>query len=409
MADAPSSDPSLFLDGIRVLDFTQYLAGPSATRLMAELGAEIIKVEQPPHGDPMRAQAPRKNRRSGSFVQQNRGKQSLCVDLRSEDGIKLIKQILPTVDVVIENFTPGVMARRGLDYQTLRAIRPDLIMASVSGYGQDGFMASRSSFDFIAQAFSGLMYVTGEPDGPPMFVGTGLGDTVAGVHAFAGIGHALFARSRTGQGTHVDVSMVDALFHAHENNVQAHSITEGEYTPRREGRHYGPVAPAGSFQGPEGWIVLLCGVNQIGNLWPALGRPELADDPRFATNETRIEHRAALTDIIESWMGGFDSDEAVLDHLAEHRVPSGPVMSPADASNSAYYVESGMVREISDRLIGNFMVPGFPIKFDGARPNLDAPAPDLGEHNSPILGSLGISDDEFARLVETGVLFSKSR
>ena len=408
MADA-HNDSSRFLDGIRVLDFTQYLAGPSATRLMAELGAEIIKVEQPPYGDPMRAQSPRKNRRSGSFVQQNRGKQSLCVDLRSEAGIDLLYKLMPTIDVVVENFTPGVMARRGLDYDTLTTFRPDLIMASVSGFGQDGPLASRSSFDFIAQAYSGLMHVTGEPDGPPMFVGTGLGDTVAGVHAFAGIGFALFSRSRTGKGTHIDVSMVDALFHAHENNVQAHSITEGEYIPRREGRHYGPVAPAGSFKGPDGWIVLLCGVNQIASLWPAIDQPQLADDPRFATNETRVEHRDALTKIIEDWMAGFDSDEAVLAHLAEHRVPSGPVLSPADAINHAYYVERGMVREISDRLIGNFAIPGFPIAFDGTRPNLDAPAPDLGEHNEQIVGSLGVEGDAIASLVDDGVLFSKPR
>ncbi len=399
----------MFLDGIRVLDFTQYLAGPSSTRLMAELGAEIIKVEQPPYGDPMRAQSPRKNRRSGSFVQQNRGKQSICVDLRSEAGADFIRRLVPTVDVVVENFTPGVMARRGLDYETLRGLRPDLIMASVSGFGQDGPLADRSSFDFIAQAYSGLMHVTGEPDGPPVFVGTGLGDTMAGVHAFAGIGHALFRRERTGEGAYIDVSMVDVLFHAHENNVQAHSITNGEYTPERAGRHYGPVAPAGSFRGPEGWIVMLCGVNQIASLWQALGRPELADDARFATNETRVEHRDALTEIIESWMAGFDSDEAVLTALAHHRVPSGPVLSPADAINHAYFVERGVVREISDRLIGNFAIPGFPIAFDGSRPNLDAPAPYLGEHNEPVGSSLGMSSDELTRLVEDGVLFAKPR
>lgn len=409
MTEAERINSSMFLDGIRVLDFTQYLAGPSSTRLMAELGAEIIKVEQPPYGDPMRAQSPRKNRRSGSFVQQNRGKQSICVDLRSEAGADFIRQLIPTIDVVVENFTPGVMARRGLDYDTLRGNRPDLIMASVSGFGQDGPLADRSSFDFIAQAYSGIMHVTGEPDGPPVFVGAGLGDTIAGVHAFAGIGHALFRRERTGRGAYIDVSMVDALFHVHENNVQAHSITNGEYEPMREGRHYGPVAPAGSFQGPEGWIVMLCGVNQIESLWPALGRPELADDPRFATNETRVEHRDALTEIIEAWMATFDSDEAVLAALAEHRVPSGPVLSPADAINHAYFVERGVVREISDRLIGNFAVPGFPIAFDGTRPNLDAPASYLGEHNEQVAGSIGFSKDQVARMVDDGVLFSKPR
>ena len=206
-------------------------------------------------------------------------------------------------------------------------------MASVSGFGQTGPMSNRGSFDFIAQAYSGIMHVTGDPDGPPMFVGTGLGDTNAGVHAFAGIGYALFHRDRTGEGSHIYVSMVDALFHMHENNVQATSITSGEYEPMRAGRHYGPVAPAGSFKGPDGWIVLLCGVNQIKNLWEALGSPELADDPRFTTNDTRIEHRDALTEIIESWMSTFATNDEVLTTFEQHRVPCGPVISPAEASS----------------------------------------------------------------------------
>ncbi len=402
------------LDGIRVLDFTQYLAGPSCTRLMAELGAEVIKVEQPPFGDPMRAQSPRKNRRSGSFVQQNRGKRDLCIDLRSPEGIEIITALIPSVDVVIENFTPGVMARRGLDYDTLRAIKPDLIMASVSGFGQTGPLADRSSFDFIAQAYSGIMHVTGDPDGPPMFVGAGLGDTVAGVHAFGAIGNALFQRERKrakgeAWGTHIDISMVDSLFHMHENSVQAASITEGEYVPMREGRHYSPVAPAGSFQGPDGWIVLLCGVNQIDNLWPAIGRPELADDPRFATNETRIEHRDELTQVIESWMATFDSDQAVLDHLAANRVPCGPVLSPADAIDHEYFVARGMVREIDDPLIGSFTIPGFPYAMDDVRPNIDAAAPNLGQDNAALLTEIGFDDAAIARLGDNGIIAEKPR
>ncbi len=398
-----------FLAGIRVLDFTQYLAGPSCTRLMAELGAEVIKVEQPPFGDPMRAQAPRKNRRSGSFVQQNRGKRDLCVDLRHEAGIDIIRKLTPSVDVVVENFTPGVMARRGIDFDALTAIKPDLIMASVSGFGQTGPLSDRSSFDFIAQAYSGVMHVTGDPDGPPMFVGAGLGDTMAGVHAFAAIGHALFRRERTGHGTHIDISMVDSLFHIHENSVQASSITDGEYVPMREGRHYSPVAPAGSFKGPDGWIVLLCGVNQIDNLWPALGQPELADDPRFATNETRIEHRDELTDVIEAWMATFDSDDAVLNHLAEHRVPCGPVLSPADAIDHAYFVERGMVRQVDDPLIGQFTIPGFPFAFSGERPNIDAVAPNLGQDNTELLAELGFDADSITQLSDDGVIAEKPR
>jgi len=404
------TDGERILEGITVLDFTQYLAGPSCTRLMVELGADVIKVEQPPYGDPMRAQGPRKNRRSGSFIQQNRGKRDICVDLSTDEGVTIVKALAAEVDIVVENFTPGVMARRSLDYNSLREVNPDLIMASVSGFGQTGPMSNRPSFDFIAQAYSGMMHVTGEPDGPPLFVGAGLGDTNAGVHAFAALGYALFHRSRTGEGTHIDISMVDSLFHMHENSVQATSLTDGEYIPARAGRHYGPVSPAGSFKGPAGWIVLLCGINQMSNLWRALGAPELADDARFATNDSRIEHREALTEIIEAWMGGFDSDAEVLSALTQSRVPCGPVMSPADAINDEYYVSREMVREVDDPLTGPFTIPGFPIMFDGERPNVEVSTPALGQDNHDVLaGLLRYSDAQIADLEQRGIIASKNR
>ena len=243
-----------------------------------------------------------------------------------------------------------------------------------------------------------------------MFVGTGLGDTNAGVHAFAGIGYALFHRDRTGEGSHIDVSMVDALFHMHENNVQATSITDGEYEPMRAGRHYGPVAPAGSFEGPDGWIVLLCGVNQIANLWDALGQPELADDPRFATNDTRIEHRDALTDIIEKWMATFESNTDVLAAFEKARVPCGPVLDPAEAITHEYFVERGMIRTAEDELTGPFAIPGFPIAISGQRPDDDLRAPSLGQDNAEVLRDiLGYDDETIASLTENGVLGSKPR
>ena len=407
-----TSDPSpvAYLDGVVVLDFTQYLAGPAATRLLVELGADVIKVEQPPYGDPLRAQGPRKNRRSGSFIQQNRGKRSIGVDLSTEEGIEIIKELVPEVDVVVENFTPGVMARKGLAYEDLARLNPGLIMASVSGFGQTGDRAGRGSFDFIAQAYSGLMHMTGEPDGPPMFVGAGLGDTNAGVHAFAGIGFALYNRERTGQGAHVDVSMIDALFHFQEQAVQAASLTDGAFQPMRQGRHYQPAAPAGSFRGPEGWIVILCSVNQITNLWKALDRPELADDERFATNDGRLANRDELTTIVEEWMATFDTDAAVLEQLEAHRVPCGPVLNPADAATHPYFVERGAVRQVEDPFVGTLTVPGFPIHFSNAAMDPDLVTPNLGQHNAEVLGDLLDYDDErLADLSERGILGSKDR
>ncbi len=215
------------LDGIVVLDLTQYLAGPTCTRMLVELGADVIKVEFPPYGDPGRSFAPRKHQRAGFHVQQNRGKRSVCIDLGTDEGIAAVRRMAASADIVVENFSPGVMARKGLDYDTLSADNPKLVMVSISGFGQTGPLSDRPAFDFIAQAYAGVMHMTGEPDGPPLFVGIGLGDVNAGVHAFAAIGHALFRRERIGVGTHLDIAMVDALVHMQETGVYASSLTDG--------------------------------------------------------------------------------------------------------------------------------------------------------------------------------------
>jgi len=398
-----------YLEGIRVLDFTQYLAGPACTRLLVELGAEVVKVERSPYGDPVRAAPPRINRRSGNFVQQNRGKRSLCLDLSRPEAVELVKELIPHVDVVVENFSHGVMDRWGMGWDDLSAINPRLIMASVTGFGQTGPLKHKTCFDFIAQAYSGLMHMTGEPDGPPTMVGMGLGDTNAGFHAFAGVGFALFHRDRTGRGTHIDVSMVDALFHMQETAVHSATMLE-DYEPMRSGRFYGPMMPAGPFKSPGGWIVILCAQNQIQALWNAIGHPEFADDPKFATNPGRLENREELADIIESWMATFETDDEVMAALEAERVPCGPVLSPADAIEHPYFVERGTVREITDPLAGTFSIPGFPIKFSDAPPDPDLVTATLGEHNRDILADLlGYDSATIDALEADGLLFSKDR
>ncbi len=391
-------DPTQMLEGVRVLDFTQYLAGPSCTRLLMELGADVIKVELSPDGDPSRPITPQRNGMSGLFAQQNRGKRSVALDLHQPESIQAIMRMIPDIDVVVENGTPGLMDRRGLGYAALAALNPRLIMASVSGFGQSGSYSHRPCFDFIAQGMAGLMHMTGEPDGPPYFVGIGMGDTNAGVHAFAGIGYALYQRDRTGLGTHIDVSMIDALFHMHEQAVNATSISGGAYTPMRQGRHYQPASPAGSFKGPQGWIVILCMPGQIGGLWAALGRPELGQDPNFADFEARISNRAMLTELIETWMATFSTDDEVLAVLERHRVPSGPVLSPADAITHPWFIEQGSIRQIDDGEGGTFAVPGFPLRFDGIRPHREVVAPKMGEHTREVLASFGLTPEEIDRL-----------
>ena len=401
------------LDGIRVLDLTQYLAGPACTRMLAEMGAEVVKVEAAPYGDPSRAFTPRRNRRAGFFVQQHRGKQSICLDLRSDDGMAIVRALADEVDVVVENFSPGVMDRKGWGYDELSSTNPRLVMASVSGFGQTGPLRDTPAFDFVAQAYGGIMHMTGDPDGPPTFVGIGLADTSAGVHAFAAIGFALFQRERTGNGCHIDASMVDSLVHMHETSVYAPSITddlEEPYVPMRAGRHYQPSTPGAGYRSPQGWIVVFCTQGQIDGLWRAMGRPELGDDERFRTNDARLAHRDELTAMIEDWMAGFATDDEVIAVLEAERVPCSKVLSPAEFVDQPHLIERGMIREVVDPVAGPVTIPGFPLAFDDHRPATGAPAPTLGEHNHAVLRDLlGFDDGRIAELESSGVLASKPR
>lgn len=398
-----------YLEGVTVLDFTQYLAGPSCTRLLVEMGADVIKVEYPPYGDPVRPSPPRRNGRSAYHVQQNRGKRSLSVDLTRPEGISLIEDLVPKVDIVVENYSPGVMERRGLGYQRLRELNPQIIMASISGFGQSGPLSEKTAFDFIAQAYSGLMHMTGEPDGPPMLIGAGIADTSTGVHAFAALGYALYRRDRTGEGSHLDIGMVDVMYHMQETAVSGPSLSQGEVVGMRTGRHYAPASPAGIFKGPQGWIVVFALENQIANLWAALGRPELAEDPRFLNNRTRLEHRDALTDIIENWMKTFDDDEGVVAVLEQHRVPCGPVVEPVKlAETHPHFLQRGTVREVTDPLAGPMLIPGFPLRFSDAPELPDLVAAEVGEHNDSVLGDLlGMDAESVSALEDEGVLYRR--
>ena len=400
-----NGDP-MILEGCTVLDFTQYLAGAGVTRLMAELGADIIKVEFPGVGDPARLLPVVVESRSGWFVQHNRGKQSLCIDWDTTEGREALLELARDVDIVAENFSSAdIMARRGLDYESIKAVNPDVIYLSVSCFGRTSPWKSKPGFDFIAQAVSGIMHMTGDPDGPPMMVGSALGDTNGAVHGFASLGYALYHRERTGQGQHIDIAMTDALFHFHEGQLQANHLSGGEYVPERFGNHHSAVFPAGSFRGPQGYIVVLALDLQWPNVCECLGRLDLLEDPRLQTLGDRATHRAELIEIVEGWMATFDSDEEVLDELEKFRVPAGPVLSPLDALDHPHFKARDMVRWVEDRQLGKIPIPGFPFKF-GAQPELaDIEAALLGEHNEAVLaGRLGYSAERIEQLHHSGVL-----
>ena len=407
--EASSSETRIF-SGIRVLDFTQYLAGPTVTRFMAELGATVIKVELAPGGDPSRQLPFIRDGRSAYFVQQNRGKRSFCVDLSKQEAVTLLRALAAKVDVVVENFGPGVLDKRGLGYADLRPSHPGLIMASVSAFGRTGPLAGKVGFDLMAQAFSGICHMTGDPAGPPQFVHAGIADVVSGVHAFGAIAAALFHRSRTGRGQAIDIALVDSLYHAHELNVQAFANSGGAYVPIRGGSQHPLVGPYGIYRGPQGWIALLVLDRQWPAMVAALDRPDLLTDPRFATGALRGKNRAELTRIIEDWMGTFASDAAVLEALERHRVPAAPVLSVADTVSHPYFQAREMIRRVPDPILGEVTIPGFPLKFSEF-PELPAlQAPLLGEHNAEVLREqLGFDDARVRDLTERGVLYSDRR
>ena len=400
----------MLLEGVRVLDFTQYLSGPSATRMLAELGADVIKVEYGPNGDPSRTLPFVSDSGSSSYYsQQNRGKRSVCLDLGSEDACDLARNLAAQCHVVVENFGPGVLERRGLGWDHLQALKPDLVMASISAFGKSGPLSHLQGFDLMGQALSGMMHLTGEADGAPQFTGSPISDCAAGQMLFGAIGHALFHRERTGEGQYVEVTLVDPLFAMHSIAVQGHSATGGDWSQERSGRQFSIVVPSGTYKGPEGWVVLQVLAPQWQRLCEAMGDSGLASDSRFATAEARITNAAELLSLVETWMQGFNSDAELLSYLEEQRIPAAPVLSPEEAMVHPHFTERGMVRQVVDPDFVEITVTGLPAKFSSVEiPDNEPLPPFLGEHNGEVLSELlGMSESAISELEQRGILLSQ--
>lgn len=397
------------LDGYKVLDFTQVLAGPTATRMMAEMGAEVIKVELAPNGDPSRALPFLRDGRSAYYIQQNRGKKSLCVDVKTPSGLEIIRALIPKVDVMIENYAPGVIGRMGLGYDTVRGLNPKIVMCSISSLGQSGPLAQRPGYDTVGAAYAGVVDMCGYPDRAPVFPALGIGDVSTGVHALAAITSALLGRERSGRGQYVETSLLDCYFGYHELNVQMLSASRGAMKPRRTGEHHYMVAPAGMFKGKNTYILIIGGLDRQ---WPAMcqamDRPDLIDDPRFNSIEGRARHIAEVIRIVQDWVDSR-SDEEVEQALEEHRVPFAPALTVEQAMNHPHLRQRRTVRTISDRFLGEFDIPGFPLRFSEYG-ELSLEAPTLGEHNAQILNDyLGYSAARIEELEKAGVLNRGSR
>lgn len=398
------------LAGYKVLDFTQIVAGPTTTRLMAEMGAEVIKVEQAPHGDPARLNGILKEGRSGYFVQHNLCKQSVCVSLKTDEGRDIIHRLIPHMDVVVENYSPGAIQRLGFGFEELTKLNPRLIMCSISALGQTGPLASVPGYDYIAQAYSGFNEVTGERGRAPAMPMAAIGDVSTGVHAFGAIACALLHRERTGEGQFIDVSLLDAYIHSHDFTIQAHSASGGKFVPTRSGAHHMGMAPCGIFKATDGYVVI---VGALDHQWQGvartIGHPEFIEDPRFRTNRDRVHHKKELIEAIEGWLDTMGGREEAVTAFHKERVPAAPVLTIPEVVAHPHLLEREAIRPISDRVLGDFVLPGFPFRFSTpARTDRDLEAPDLGEHNDQVLNKyLSMETEQLRGLADRGVLVSK--
>lgn len=384
------------LSGIRVIDFTRMLAGPLCTALLADIGADVIKVENPGGGDDARQFHPRKGDESTYFMLLNRSKRSVTIDLKSSKGIELIEALVAKSDVVVENFRPGTVKRLGIDYERLSAINPRIVYASISGFGQTGPMSSQPSYDIIAQAMSGLMSITGRPDGPPTRVGESMGDSIAGLYASWGILAALQARHRTGRGQHVDVAMLDSLFSLLVTPLSEYFFTG--VVPQRVGNRHPVSTPFDTYRASDGLVVIAVANNALfAKFAAAIGQPQLSADARFTSDDRRTANEPALRALIEQWTGMYTVDH-IVDHIGRAGVPVSPIWSVAQAAESEHMRGRGFVRQVDHPSAGEITVVSQPVRFS-ADASLAAPPPLLGEHTDAVLADcLGLSAVEIERL-----------
>jgi CoA:oxalate CoA-transferase len=377
------------LSGIKVLDLSRVLAGPYCTALLADLGAEIIKLE-PPAGDDYRHVGPFKDGESALFTLNNRGKKSIVLDLKNPADLKLAQELAARVDVVVENFRPGVAARLGLGAETLRKASPRLIYCSISGFGQEGPFKDLPAYDLVVQAMSGLMAATGEDGGAPLKTGESIADLIAGLFASWSIMAALVSRNATGQGTTLDVAMYDALFSMLTTSHAQH-FYDG-VLPGRVGNRHPLSTPFGCFRARDGQVVIaVLNGGQFQRLAALVGKPEIADDPRFATDSSRTQHEPALRALIEEWSGRLTTEEAVA-ALAAQGLPTAPIWNIAQAADNDHAAARGLVSMLAHPVLGRAPVVGQPVRFDGAKPVAATAAPRLGGDIAAVLKEFGLEN-----------------
>jgi len=394
------------LAGVRVLDLSRVLAGPWCTQLLADLGAEVIKIEKPGAGDDTRHWGPPWHERDGEkvaayFLSANRGKKSAAIDFATDEGAQLVRRLAASADVVVENFKVGGLARFGLDAGSLRKANPRLIVASITGFGQDGPYAARAGYDYIIQAMGGLMSITGQPDGEPgggpMRVGVAVVDLFTGLYTAVAILAALYRRERDGEGAHVDMALFDTSL-AMLANQASNALVSGA-DPPRQGNTHPNIVPYQPFEAADQPIVVAIGNDrQFARLAALCGHPEWTADERFATNAARVSNRSAMVAAVAKSIRAKPAAEW-LQALEEAGIPAGPINNVSQALADVQAQHRAMVRTIA----GTPLV-GSPVRIDGERADSGLLPPRLGEHSAEVLQTLGVEAEELARLRQLGVI-----
>ena len=398
----PASDekrPNMPLAGITVIDLGQIYQGPYATLLMAKAGANVIKVE-PLTGEPVRLRAKVAKSATFPFAMLNSNKRGITLDLKSAKGRELLKRMVAKADVLLENFAPGVMDRLGLGYAVLREVNPGLVYGSGTGYGLDGPDRDNLAMDLTVQAVSGIMSVTGFPDGPPLKAGPAVVDFLSGIHLYAAVITALYERTITGNGRLVEVAMQETVYPALASNLSFLYNSEGGVPPRTGNKHGGlAIAPYNVYATADGHMAInVVKESHWEGLLDAMGRSELKTDPRFKTNATRVEHMAIVDGLVEDWSKRLPRDE-VMAQLKKYRVPSAPVRNLREVMNDPHMHQRGMLEWIDHPELGRIVVPTSPLRYHGADKVQTVPSPTVGQHNDEIYGDwLGLGADEIAAL-----------
>ena len=392
------------LEGIRVLDLTRALAGPFCTLMLGDYGADVIKIEMPGTGDDTRHWGPPFiGEESAYFLSINRNKRSLTLNFKEEKAREIFLKLVEDSDVVVENFTPGVMGRFGLDYEAVKAVNPGIIYCSISGFGQDGPYRERPAYDQIMQGISGLMSITGDPEGEPEKIGVAVTDIGAGMWAAFAVMSALFRREQDGEGQYIDISMLDA-------QVAWLTYQAGYYfaygrPPQRLGKAHPTLVPYQAFMAKDGkYFNVAVGSERLWERFcQAVKWEDLKDHPDYATNGVRVENRAALAPLLQEYFLTREADDWVSD-LQANSVPAGPINDLADVFSDPQVLHRGMFLEIPHPTLGSVKQTGLPIKFSRTPGGLDQHPPLLGEHNQAILKDLGYSESDIEELVDRSVI-----